>query len=130
VHSAGGIHNAPSLLGLTLSIGLTASSIAIMGADKGRAAGSLEAIAYELGTGSGITCFGVFMSSVFSRAMLPPATLTELHRGSFDTGVASGSRVHRGGEGGLPGNPFDPVDDLCRAGERPCHAGFHHAGTP
>jgi MFS transporter, DHA2 family, multidrug resistance protein len=74
-----------ALLGLTLSIGLTASSIAIMGsveADKGGAAGSLEATAYELGTGLGITCFGVFMSDVFSRAILLPATLTEQQRES------------------------------------------------
>ena len=42
-----------AVLGLTLSIGLTASSIAIMGsvdASKGGAAGSLEATGYELGT--------------------------------------------------------------------------------
>ncbi|MDH1265772.1 MFS transporter [Pseudomonas sp. GD03944] len=65
-----------ALLGLALSIGLTASSIAIMGAvdaSKGAAAGSLEASAYELGSGLGITFFGVFMSSVFSRSLsLPP----------------------------------------------------------
>ncbi|WP_265422251.1 MFS transporter [Aeromonas salmonicida] len=69
-----------ALLGLPLSIGLTASSIAIMGsveADKGAAAGSLEATAYELRTGLGITFFGVFMSSVFSRAILLPSTLAE-----------------------------------------------------
>lgn len=63
-------------LGLTLSIGLTASSIAIMGsveASKGGAAGSLEATGYELGTGVGITLFGVFMSGVFGRTIeLPP----------------------------------------------------------
>lgn len=61
-----------ALLGLTLSIGLTASSIAIMGAvdaSKGAAAGSLEATAYELGTGLGITFFGVFMSSMFRHAI-------------------------------------------------------------
>ena len=61
------------LLGLTLSIGLTASSIAIMGsveASKGGAAGSLEATAYELGTGLGITFFGVFMSSVFRHSIV------------------------------------------------------------
>ena len=72
-----------ALLGLTLSIGLTASSIAIMGsvvADKGGAAGSLEATAYELGTGLGITFFGVFMSDVFSRAILLPSTLAEPQR--------------------------------------------------
>ncbi|HHX34225.1 MAG TPA: MFS transporter [Gammaproteobacteria bacterium] len=67
-----------AVLGLTLSIGLTASSIAIMGsveASKGGAAGSLEATSYELGTGLGITLFGVFMSSAFARAMLPPPDL-------------------------------------------------------
>ncbi|WP_334194854.1 MFS transporter [Pararhodobacter sp.] len=69
-----------AVLGLTLSIGLTASSIAIMGAveaSKGGAAGSLEATGYELGTGLGITFFGVFMSAVFGRAMELPANLPE-----------------------------------------------------
>ena len=65
-----------AVLGLTLSTGLTASSIAIMGsveASKGGAAGSLEATGYELGTGIGITLFGVFMSSVYGHTMeLPP----------------------------------------------------------
>ncbi|WP_062118306.1 MFS transporter [Aureimonas sp. AU40] len=65
-----------AVLGLTLSIGLTASSIAIMGsveAAKGGAAGSLEATSYELGTGFGITIFGVFMSAVFAASIdLPP----------------------------------------------------------
>ncbi|KQN75215.1 MFS transporter [Devosia sp. Leaf64] len=67
-----------ALLGLTLSIGLTASSIAIMGsveANKGGAAGSLEATGYELGTGLGITLFGVFISSVYARSMTLPADL-------------------------------------------------------
>jgi len=67
-----------ALLGLTLSIGLTASSIAIMGsveASKGGAAGSLEATAYELGTGLGITFFGVFMSSVFRHSIALDADL-------------------------------------------------------
>ncbi len=66
-------------LGLTLSIGLTASSIAIMGAvdaSKGGPAGSLEATGYELGTGLGITLFGVFMSSTFSRAIELPSSLS------------------------------------------------------
>ncbi|MHB0817285.1 MFS transporter [Stutzerimonas stutzeri] len=69
-----------ALLGLTLSIGLTASSIAIMGsveASEGAAAGSLEATAYELGTGLGITFFGVFMSSIFSRTISLPADLAQ-----------------------------------------------------
>ena len=65
-------------LGLALSIGLTASSIAIMGsvdASKGGAAGSLEATAYELGTGLGITLFGVFMSKVFASTLALPSGL-------------------------------------------------------
>ncbi|WP_274424501.1 MFS transporter [Chelativorans sp. YIM 93263] len=65
-----------AVVGLTLSIGLTASSIAIMGsveAEKGGAAGSLEGTGYELGTALGITLFGVFMASVFSQTIqLPP----------------------------------------------------------
>lgn len=69
-----------AVLGLTLSIGLTASSIAIMGsvdASKGGAAGSLEATGYELGTGLGITLFGVFMSSIFGRAVELPSGLPQ-----------------------------------------------------
>lgn len=65
-------------LGLTLSIGLTASSIAIMGsveASEGASAGALEATAYELGTGFGITLFGVFTSALFSRALSMPANV-------------------------------------------------------
>jgi DHA2 family multidrug resistance protein-like MFS transporter len=67
-----------AVLGLTLSIGLTSSSIAIMGsvdASKGGAAGALEATGYELGTGLGITLFGVFMSGAFSRAIELPSSL-------------------------------------------------------
>lgn len=69
-----------AILGLMLSIGLTASSIAIMGsvdASRGGAAGSLEATGYELGTGLGITLFGVFMSSVFSPAIELPSSLSQ-----------------------------------------------------
>ena len=68
-----------ALLGLALSIGLTASSIAIMGsveASKGGAAGSLEATGYELGTGLGITFFGVFMSVVFGHHLIAPVGLS------------------------------------------------------
>lgn len=70
-----------ALLGLTLSIGLTTSSIAIMGAVEaceGAAAGSLEATAYELGTGLGVTFFGMFMSSLFSRTFSLPVDLASL----------------------------------------------------
>lgn len=67
-----------TVMGLSLSIGLTASSIAIMGAvdaSKGGAAGSLEATGYELGSGLGITLFGVFMASVYSRTIVLPPQL-------------------------------------------------------
>lgn len=69
-----------ALLGLVLSIGLTASSLAIMGAvdaSKGGAAGSLEATSYELGTGLGITLFGVFMSAVYGRNFKVPDQVPE-----------------------------------------------------
>ncbi|KPQ26450.1 MFS transporter [Halomonas sp. HL-93] len=70
------VPSALAVLGLTLSIGLTASSIAIMGAvdaSKGGSAGALEATGYELGSGLGITLFGVFMTSVYTRTIvLPP----------------------------------------------------------
>ncbi|HWJ88924.1 MAG TPA: MFS transporter [Pelagibacterium sp.] len=69
------VPTALALAGLALSIGLTASSIAIMGAvpaEKGGAAGSLEGTGYELGSGLGITIFGVAMSSVYGRALLAP----------------------------------------------------------
>lgn len=67
-----------AVTGLTLSIGLTASSIAIMGSvppEKGGAAGSLEGTGYELGTGLGITLFGVFMASIFSQSIYIPADI-------------------------------------------------------
>ena len=66
------------LLGLSLSIGLTASSIAIMGAveaEKAGAAGSLEATGYELGAGLGITFFGVALSAIYMGAMVFPADI-------------------------------------------------------
>ena len=63
------------LLGLSLSIGLTASSIAIMSsapADKAGAAGSLEATGYELGTGLGISLFGIILNLVYGNAIALP----------------------------------------------------------
>ena len=68
-----------ALLGLSLSIGLTASSIAIMGAveaEKGGAAGSLEATGYELGAGLGITLFGVSLSAIYAASITIPDGLT------------------------------------------------------
>lgn len=79
LHEPGlGVPAVLAVLGLALSIGLTASSIAIMGAveaSKGGAAGALEATAYELGTGLGITFFGVFMSSVYGHTIALPGEL-------------------------------------------------------
>lgn len=79
LHEPGlGVPAVLAVLGLALSIGLTASSIAIMGAveaSKGGAAGALEATAYELGTGLGITFFGVFMSSVYGHTIALPVEL-------------------------------------------------------
>ncbi len=79
LHEPGlGVPAVLAVLGLALSIGLTASSIAIMGAveaSKGGAAGALEATAYELGTGLGITFFGVFMSSVYGHTIALPDEL-------------------------------------------------------
>lgn len=68
-----------ALIGLSLNIGLTASSIAIMGsvsAEKGGAAGSLEATGYELGTGLGIKFFGVFKDNLFSRHINVPEAIS------------------------------------------------------
>ncbi|MGV3574364.1 MAG: MFS transporter [Devosia sp.] len=68
------------MLGLALSIGLTASSIAIMSsapAEKAGVAGSLEGTGYELGAGLGITFFGVMLASSYSSALRIPADLAE-----------------------------------------------------
>ena len=68
-----------AITGLSLSIGLTSSSIAIMSSvppEKGSAAGSLEATGYELGTGLGITLFGVFMANVFARHLELPSNVS------------------------------------------------------
>lgn len=69
------------VLGLALSIGLTASSIAIMGSaptEKAGAAGSLEATGYELGAGLGITFFGVLLAASYSAGMVVPQSLNGL----------------------------------------------------
>lgn len=66
-------------LGTGLSVGLTASSIAIMSnitAEKAGSAGSLEATAYDLGSGLGITGFGVLLGTTYAKAIAIPAELT------------------------------------------------------
>jgi len=67
-----------AVLGLALSIGLTASSIAIMSsapAEKAGSAGALESTGYELGAGLGISIFGVLLSAIYASAMTIPAAL-------------------------------------------------------
>ena len=67
-----------AILGAGLSIGLTASSLAIMSnisAEKAGSAGSLEATAYDLGSGIGITGFGVLLGSTYARAIAVPQQL-------------------------------------------------------
>lgn len=63
-------------LGLALGIGMTASSVAIMSntpMEKAGSAGALEATSYDLGSGLGITAFGVVMAASYEKSMqLPP----------------------------------------------------------
>lgn len=86
-------------LGLALGIGMTASSLAIMSntpVEKAGAAGALEATSYDLGTGLGITAFGLLMASSYARSIdLPagiPAPLAEMATHSIgETMIASKS---------------------------------------
>ncbi|WP_426110977.1 MFS transporter [Pseudomonas sp. DSP3-2-2] len=71
-------------LGLSLSVGLTASSVAIMSStpvEKAGSAGALEATSYDLGSGLGITAFGILLVSTYERSIrLPddiPAAMAE-----------------------------------------------------
>ena len=67
-----------TVLGISLSIGLTASSIAIMNSAppaKAGATGSLEVTGYELGAGLGITFFGVLLSTTYSKTIQLPGSL-------------------------------------------------------
>lgn len=91
-------------LGLSLSIGLTASSIAIMGsapADKAGAAGALEGTGYELGAGLGITLFGVLLSSSYASAIrLPPELAAALPDGASHSIGETMTAAERLGEAG------------------------------
>lgn len=63
------------VLGLALSIGLTASSVAIMShtpLEKAGSAGALEATSYDLGTGLGITAFGLLLTTSYQRSFRAP----------------------------------------------------------
>lgn len=95
-------------LGLTLSIGLTASSIAIMSAveaSEGASAGALEATAYELGAGFGITLFGVFTSLLFSRAITMPDSISPELAGQASRSIGDTMIV----AGRLPANEAQPL---------------------
>lgn len=64
-----------ALLGVVLNVGLTASSVAIMNstpAEKAGAAGALEATSYDLGSGLGITAFGIMASSSYAKHIVWP----------------------------------------------------------
>lgn len=92
-------------LGLALSLGLTASSIAIMSGapvEKAGAAGSLESTGYELGAGLGITFFGVLLSASYGAAIAMPQALAGAVRAgaSHSIGEAMVAADRLGGEDG------------------------------
>ncbi|MCV4342922.1 MFS transporter [Pseudomonas capsici] len=65
-------------LGLSLSVGMTASSVAIMSntpVEKAGSAGALEATSYDLGSGLGITVFGILLTSSYERSIRLPDDL-------------------------------------------------------
>ncbi|WP_443700519.1 MFS transporter [Pseudomonas sp.] len=65
-------------LGLSLSFGWTASSVAIMSntpIEKAGSAGALEATSYDLGAGLGITAFGILLASTYQRTIRLPGDL-------------------------------------------------------
>lgn len=67
-----------AVLGLALSIGLTASSVAIMSstpAEKAGSAGALEATSYDLGSGLGVTGFGIVLGASYTRSIVVPEGL-------------------------------------------------------
>ncbi|WP_300731251.1 MFS transporter [Pseudomonas sp.] len=74
-HMSLGVIGLLAVLGFALSIGLTASSVAIMSntpAEKAGSAGALEATSYDLGTGLGITGFGLLLTVSYERAIRLP----------------------------------------------------------
>lgn len=70
-----------ALLGFSLGVGLTASSIAIISSapkEKGGAAGGIESFGYDLGTGLGITLFGVLLTFNYKTTLSLPDNLQAL----------------------------------------------------
>lgn len=69
-----------AMMGLSLSIGLTSSSIAIMSSappEKAGAAGSIEGVGYELGMGLGITGFGLLLSMSYRNMLKIPSEMVD-----------------------------------------------------
>ncbi len=69
-----------TVLGLSLGIGLTASSVAIMSStpvEKAGAGGALEATSYDLGTGLGITLFGLLLTAIYGKAIRIPENMPD-----------------------------------------------------
>lgn len=68
-----------AMLGLALGIGTTASSVAVMNSapkERAGAAGSLEATSYDLGSGLGITLFGLLVTTVYQAHLQVPPELS------------------------------------------------------
>ena len=114
-HSAGlGVTCLLAALGLALSVGLTASSIAVMSAipsEKAGSAGSLEATAYDLGTGLGITGFGVMLGAAYAKAITMPE--------GIDSSIAAQASVSIGETmtiaSGMPPDDAEPLIQAARA---------------
>ncbi len=79
-----------AVIGLALSIGLTASSVAIMSstpAHKAGSAGGLEATSYDLGSGLGITGFGIVLGTSYTHAIQLPDGLPAALAGSASQSI-------------------------------------------
>lgn len=66
------------IIGFALGIGLTAASISIVGSvprEKGGTAGGIESFGYDLGTGLGITIFGLLLTWKYQSALTLPREL-------------------------------------------------------
>ena len=102
------------LLGLALSIGLTSSSIAVMGSSppgKAAACGALEMTGYKLGAAFGIAIVGIVLESIYRKNIeLPPGISKEL--GSKAVNSISDTMIVASNIGGLLG------ENLVQAGRK------------
>ncbi len=109
-------------LGLALSVGLTASSIAIMSAitpEKAGSAGSLEATAYDLGSGLGITGFGVLLATAYAKALATPENLAPAIAAQARLSIGETMMV----ASGLPGQQGKALLESGRAAFSLAHTG-------